>query len=119
MEAENLARSERLVRLQSLLNRAQRGLTTQEIAERCGVCRRTAQRDLRSLEKLNYPLAEEDGRYSLMPGSVIPPIRLNLEEATALFIAARARRTARCFRSSPAPGRVSERHGSGIARSNR
>lgn len=89
MEAENLARSERLVRLQSLLNRAQRGLTTQEIAERCGVCRRTAQRDLRSLEKMNYPLAEEEGRYSLMPGSFIPPIRLHLEEATALFIAAR------------------------------
>jgi len=88
-EDEVLAKSERLVRLQSLLLNHPRGLTTEELAERCGVCRRTVQRDLRSLERMGLPLAQEGNRYCLPPSGLMPPLKLRLEEATSLFIAAR------------------------------
>jgi proteasome accessory factor B len=84
-----LAKSERLVKLQSLLLAQRSGFTSEELAVRCGVCRRTIQRDLRSLETMGLPLVEEGGRYSLLPDGLMPPLRLRLEEATSLFIGAR------------------------------
>lgn len=86
---EALARSERLARIQSLLLSSRSGFTSRELAARCQVCRRTIQRDLCSLGKMGLPLVEEGGRYRLLAGGLLPPIRLHLEEAAALFIAAR------------------------------
>lgn len=87
--AEVLARSERLVRLQALLLNRSRGLTSADMAREAGVSRRTIQRDLLSLEALGVLVAIDKGRYQALPGNLMPPLRLGVEEAVALFVAAR------------------------------
>ena len=85
-----LVRSIRLAQIQHLLYKNPRGLTTRELANLCGVCVRTIQRDLRSLEaELKIPLAQEGDYYSILEGYILPPISLSLFEAVALFLASR------------------------------
>lgn len=87
-------RSVRLVHLQRLLYRNPRGYTASELAKLCGVSQRTINRDLLDLqlEPFYLPLVvEEDWRWRLMEGHryTLPPIRLSLQEAAALYLAAR------------------------------
>ncbi len=90
VEDRALAKAVRLTRIQHLLYRNPKGLTTRELARLCGVCVRTIQRDLRDLESdLKIPLAQEKDRYSILDGYVLPPVSLTLFEALAIFLALR------------------------------
>lgn len=85
-----LARAVRLTQIQHLLHKNPHGLTTKELAELCGVCQRTIQRDLLSLQSyLGIPLTQQGDRYGIMEGYILPPITLSLYEAMALFLICR------------------------------
>jgi len=92
-----LAKAQRLNYICHLLYRHPRGLTVSELGHFCGVAKRTIQRDLRSLDEMNIPLwddAEERAsgkppRYGIIEGYYLPPIHLSLDDALALYLAAR------------------------------
>jgi predicted DNA-binding transcriptional regulator YafY len=71
---------------------ARHGTTVDELAEECGVNRRTIYRDLGVIEEAGYPLVKEagaDGRmlYRFLTGfSKIPPITFSLPELMTLFL---------------------------------
>jgi predicted DNA-binding transcriptional regulator YafY len=86
----SISRSIRLTRIQHLLYANPRGLTSTELARLCGVCIRTIQRDLVSMEsELKIPLTQEGDHYSILEGYILPPISLSLFEAMAIFLASR------------------------------
>ena len=87
---ESTNRAIRLTKIQYLLHSHPGGLTTRELAELCGVCMRTIQRDLHSLEnELGIPLTQQGDYYGIMEGYVLPPVSLSLYEALAVFISLR------------------------------
>jgi proteasome accessory factor B len=52
--------------------------------------RRTVYRDLRALEgEIGIPLWSEGGKWGIVEGAFLPPLRLTLDEAVAFFLAAR------------------------------
>lgn len=83
----------RLHRLSHLLYRHPHGLTVREMAALCGVTPRTIQRDLKALEEAGVPVwqdsDDEKPRYGIVEGYYLPPLKLTLNEATALYLAAR------------------------------
>jgi len=79
----------RLQQVVHLLYRNPAGLTTQALARHCDVTMRTVQRDLKDLEAAGIPLWEEAGRYGVVAGYYLPPVHFSLEEASALYLAAR------------------------------
>lgn len=83
-------RAERLVIIERMLFRNSAGLRAVEIARACGVDRRTIYRDLSMLDKMGVPMAQHEGRFFINREYYSANIRLNLNEAVALFIAARA-----------------------------
>ncbi|MDP2718747.1 MAG: hypothetical protein Q8P44_02790, partial [Dehalococcoidia bacterium] len=89
-ECQSIARSVRLTRIQHLLHSDHQGLTTSELANLCGVCIRTIQRDLTSLQSdLGIPLTQDGDRYGIEKGYILPPVSFSLYEAVALFLASR------------------------------
>ncbi len=86
-------KAQRLNVIYNLLMSNPQGLSTQELARRCGVTQRTIQRDLLDLqdEPIRVPLVEENHRWKVLPHSrrILPPVRFELTEAAALFLAAR------------------------------
>lgn len=90
VEERVLNRAVRLTRIQHLLHTHPTGLTTSELARLCGVCVRTVQRDLLTLqEELKVPLTQNGDYYSILEGYVLPPVSLSLYEAMAAFLALR------------------------------
>ena len=83
------SKAARLQRIEHRLYNAPRGQRVTEIAEYCGVDRRTIYRDLQALEEMGVPVWEQDGRYGIDRESYLSTVRLNLNEAVALFFAAR------------------------------
>jgi predicted DNA-binding transcriptional regulator YafY len=84
------SRAERLNRIERILYDApSHGLAPREIAERCGVHRTTVWRDIRALENNGVPIWNDGGRYLILRERYITSVRLNLYEATVLFLAAR------------------------------
>jgi len=66
------------------------GATVDAVARFVGMSRRTVYRDLRALEgEIGIPLWSEDGRWGIVEGAFLPPMRLTLDEAVAFFLAAR------------------------------
>jgi proteasome accessory factor B len=71
---------------------ARYGATVDELAEECGVTRRTVYRDLDAIRDAGYPLTSEpeaDGRtlYRFMTGfKRLPPITFSLEELMTLYL---------------------------------
>ena len=83
-------RAERLHRIERILYDAPAdGLTPGEIARRCGIHRTTVWRDIRTLEQSEVPIWSANGRYGILRERYVTSVRLNLHEATALFLAAR------------------------------
>jgi len=84
-------RLKRIYDIQNILIDYPEGLTTAEIARRIGDhSQRTIQRDLLLMHQLEIGLCQSGRRYSLdHKNFFLPPLRLNLDEATALFLAAR------------------------------
>lgn len=89
MSSRLINRGERLSTIERMLFRNAQGLRVVEIAQACGVDRRTIYRDLAMLEKLNVPVAQQDGRFFLNRDYYLATMRLNFNEAVALFVAAR------------------------------
>ncbi|MDI7278278.1 MAG: WYL domain-containing protein [Anaerolineae bacterium] len=84
----------RLSYLQRLLYGNPLGYRSSELARLCGVDQRTINRDLADLqsEPFYLPLVQDDEwRWHLMEGHrfTLPPIQLSLQEAAALYLAAR------------------------------
>jgi proteasome accessory factor B len=66
------------------------GATVEAIAGFVAMSRRTVYRDLRALEgEIGIPLWSEAGRWGIVEGAFLPPLRLTLDEAVAFFFAAR------------------------------
>jgi len=79
----------RLSKVEHLLYQCPDGLTINAIAEKCGVCARTARRDLEALETIGVPIWENESRRGIAPGYFLPPISFTLPEAMTIFLAAR------------------------------
>ncbi|HSO28672.1 MAG TPA: WYL domain-containing protein [Candidatus Sulfomarinibacteraceae bacterium] len=83
-------RGARLLRVANLLKAHPDGIRAEEIAERLGISRRTAYRDLVALEgELEMPTWSEDGRWGMLDAAFLPPLKLTTSEAMAVFLAAR------------------------------
>ena len=82
--------AERLDRIERILYDAPPdGLGPGEIAKRCGVHRSTVWRDIQSLQDNGVPIWKENGRYGILRERYVTSVKLNLHEATALFLATR------------------------------
>ena len=89
---EQVRRASRLVEIEHRLRKHPQGLTVRELSGGLGYSMRTIQRDLNVLEsELGAPLVDGTGRrWRLMPGSTpIGAVRFTLQEARAVFLAAR------------------------------
>lgn len=84
-----LSRSERLRAIERMLFVSSEGLRVQEIADQCGVDRRTIYRDLDLLSVSGVPIWQEEGRFGIEREHYLTTVRLNFNEAVALYMAAR------------------------------
>ncbi|MDF2647337.1 MAG: YafY family transcriptional regulator [Paenibacillus sp.] len=87
-------KAQRLIQLIMTVNERQR-FTIQEMADECGVSRRTMIRDLMELSELGVPLYSEAGPrggYRVLREKVLPPISFTEHEAIALFFACQSLR---------------------------
>ena len=83
-------RAARLVRVAALLQGNPDGLRPKEIAERLGMSVRNVYRDLRAIDgELKMGTWAEGGRWGILPGAFLPPLKLTLSEAMAVFLGAR------------------------------
>lgn len=82
-------RAERLTMIERMLLRNSAGLRAVEIAKACGVDRRTIYRDLSMLDKVGVPISQQDGKFCINREYYSANIRLNFNEAVALFVSAR------------------------------
>jgi len=83
------SKAARLRRIEHRLYNTPNGLRAVEIAEYCGVDRRTVYRDLESLHEMGVPVWENQGRYGIDRTAYLSTVRLNLNETIALYFAAR------------------------------
>lgn len=87
-------KAQRLIQLIMLVNERKR-FTIQELADECGVSRRTMIRDLMELGELGVPLYSETGSkggYRVLREKQLPPISFTENEAIALFFACQSLR---------------------------
>jgi proteasome accessory factor B len=83
-------RTARLVRVTSLLAAHPSGMRPGEIAERLGMSVRNVYRDLHALEgEVGLPTWSEGGRWGILESAFLPPLKLTLPEAMAVFLGAR------------------------------
>jgi predicted DNA-binding transcriptional regulator YafY len=83
-------RAARLVRVVALLHAHPDGLRPADIAKRLAMSPRTVYRDLHALEgELRMPVWNDDGKWGMLPGTFLPPLKLTLQESMAVFLAAR------------------------------
>jgi predicted DNA-binding transcriptional regulator YafY len=89
-DKDSLARAVRLSQIQHFLHSNPSGLTSKELADLCGVCMRTIQRDIQSLDTdLKIPLTQSGDRYGITEGYILPPVSFSLYEAMVIFLACR------------------------------
>lgn len=83
-------RTARLMRVARLLAGNPEGMRPKDIAERLGMSVRNVYRDLRALEsEVELPIWAEGGRWGLQGEGFLPPLKLTLAEAMAVFLGAR------------------------------
>ncbi|NDJ33965.1 MAG: WYL domain-containing protein [Chloroflexi bacterium] len=87
--SRSISRAARLRQIEHLLFRNPHGLRVTEIAEHCGVNRRTIYRDLEVLDDTGVPIWQADGKYGIIRDQYLATVRLRFSEAVALYIAAR------------------------------
>lgn len=83
------SKAARLRRIEHCLYNTPQGLRATELARYCGVDRRTIYRDLLALHEIGIPVWEDRGRFGIDRGAYVSTVRLTLNEAVALFFAAR------------------------------
>jgi proteasome accessory factor B len=80
----------RLTRLVQLLASHPDGMRVADIAKRVDMSVRTVYRDLGALEReLEIPTWSEGGTWGVLDAAFLPPLKLSLAEAMAVFLAAR------------------------------
>jgi predicted DNA-binding transcriptional regulator YafY/transposase len=83
-------RTARLLKLELLLWRHNRGIEVAELARLCSVSIRTVYRDLMALEtELDVPIWQDDNKRGVVEGYFLPPVTLTQAEAMNVFLAAR------------------------------
>jgi len=83
-------RGARLLRVANVLKAHPDGIRAEDIAQRLGISRRTAYRDLVALEgELAMPTWSEAGRWGILDSAFLPPLKLTTSEAMAVVLAAR------------------------------
>jgi predicted DNA-binding transcriptional regulator YafY len=83
-------RTARLMRVARLLEGNPAGMRPKDIAERLGMSVRNVYRDLRALEsEVGLPIWAADGRWGVDAEAFLPPLKLTLQEAMAVFLGAR------------------------------
>lgn len=83
-------RTARLMRVARLLAGNPDGMRPKDIAERLGMSVRNVYRDLKALEReVELPVWAEGGRWGVESGGFLPPLKLTLAEAMAVFLGAR------------------------------
>ena len=86
-------KGDRLVRLLGELRQFQavpHGLSTRDLADRMGISRRQAQRDIRALEEyLGVPFTTKDGRWLVDRKFWLAPLHFSLPEAMGLLLSSR------------------------------
>jgi proteasome accessory factor B len=83
------SKAARLRLLEHRLYNAPQGIRALDLARDSGVDRRTIYRDLEALEEMGVPIWEDGGRYGINRTTYLSTVRLNLNEAVALYFAAR------------------------------
>ena len=81
-------RAERLIVVERLLFQSASGLRAVEIADACGVDRRTVYRDLSLLTEIGVPVYQRDGRFYIDREHYLATVRLNRDETVSLLLAA-------------------------------
>jgi predicted DNA-binding transcriptional regulator YafY len=83
-------RTARLMRVARLLEGNPNGMRPRDIADRLGMSVRNVYRDLRALEReVGLPVWAADGRWGVDAEGFLPPLKLTLQEAMAVFLGAR------------------------------
>ena len=83
-------RTARLMRVAGLLAAHPDGMRPTDIAERLAMSVRTVYRDLKALEgEVKLPTWSEGGRWGILDTAFLPPLKLTLSEAMAVFLGAR------------------------------
>ncbi|MEL6272676.1 MAG: HTH domain-containing protein, partial [Chloroflexota bacterium] len=82
-------RDERHSLIENILFHSPEGVRAVELAERCGVDRRTIYRDMARLRKNGLPLYQKQGRFFVSREYYHAPVQLTLNETVALFTAVR------------------------------
>lgn len=89
MGTRPINRTERLSTIEKMLFRSPNGLRAVEIAQVCGVDRRTVYRDLALLDDIGVPIHQQDGRFFLNHEQYFAAVRLSSSEALSLYLAVR------------------------------
>jgi proteasome accessory factor B len=83
-------RTARLMRVAGLLAAHPDGMRPKDIAERLGMSVRNVYRDLKALDgEVGLPTWAEEGRWGVLDTAFLPPLKLTLSEAMAVFLGAR------------------------------
>jgi len=83
-------RTARLMRVASLLFAHPDGMRPKDIAERLGMSVRNVYRDLKALDgEVGLPTWSDGGRWGILESAFLPPLKLTLSEAMAVFLGAR------------------------------
>ncbi|HLU11543.1 MAG TPA: WYL domain-containing protein [Oceanobacillus sp.] len=90
MTTRLMYRTERLVAIEQLLFHSKSGMRAVELAEACGVDRRTVYRDLSLLNEIGVSIYQKDGRFYLDREHYLANVRLNYDELMALLLCASA-----------------------------
>jgi predicted DNA-binding transcriptional regulator YafY len=84
-----LNRAERLRAIERMLYRSSNGMRVVEVAQACGVDRRTVYRDLDLLSVSGVPVWQDEGRFGIERDRYLTTVHLDFNEAFALYMAAR------------------------------
>lgn len=90
MTTRLMSRTERLIAMEQLLFHSDAGMRAVELAEACGVDRRTVYRDLTLLNEFGVPIFQKSGRFHLNRKHYLANVRLSFDELLALVLAASA-----------------------------
>src|SRR4026208_2357840 len=83
-------RTARLMCVASLLNAHPEGIRPKGSAGPRGVAARNSYRGLKALEgEVGLPTWSDEGRWGILESAFLPPLKLNLSEAMAVFLGAR------------------------------
>ncbi len=88
-ESRTQSKAARLRRIEHKLYNTPQGLGAVELAEYCGVDRRTIYRDIEALDLMGVPIWQFDGKFGIDRDGYQSTVRLNLNETVALYFAAR------------------------------